>query len=339
IPVLDGPVFLGGLIALALGLALAVLRTLLFTPPVRDRLDGAGAIRLGLLAGAFCAAVALFAFVWSWRALPSAVDPRTYYEVLFWGGGHVLQFAWTLLLLVAWLWLADAIGARLPLKPRVVLVLFALALVLVLATPFVYLAWDVTSVEHRRVLTWMMRLGGGLAILPIGLALVIGVADLRVLAPRLRPLRGALVMSLLLFAAGGLIGFAISGSNVKIPAHYHGCIVGITLALMGVAYELLPRLGFRAPDARLASWQPYVYGVGQLLHIGGLVWSGGYGVQRKVAGAEQVLGNLQQVAGMGMMGLGGLIAVVGGMLFLVVVVRAVWPPGEKAIAAQQGLGI
>ena len=30
------------------------------------------------------------------------------------------------------------------------------------------------------------------------------------------------------------LGLTIYGSNVKIPAHYHGCIVGATLALMGV---------------------------------------------------------------------------------------------------------
>ncbi len=59
-----------------------------------------------------------------------------------------------------------------------------------------------------------------------------------------------------------------------------------------------------------------------MLHIVGLVWSGGYGVQRKVAGAEQVLRSAGEVAGMGLMGLGGLIAIVGGLLFVVVVVRA-----------------
>ena len=42
------------------------------------------------------------------------------YELAFWGGGHVLQFAWTLLLLVAWLLLADASGVRVPISPRVV---------------------------------------------------------------------------------------------------------------------------------------------------------------------------------------------------------------------------
>jgi len=325
IPVLDGPVFLAGLLALGAGVALVVLRAMFAMHPMVRVLDGPAAIRLGLVAAAACTAVALFAFLWSWLALPVGLEPRTYYEVLFWGGGHVLQFTWTLLMLVAWLWLADAIGARLALSPRVILVLFALALVLVCFTPFVYLAYEVTSVEHRHALTWMMRAGGGFAILPLALALAVALARSRQIAPAARPLRTALAMSLILFAAGGLIGFAINGSNVKVPAHYHGCIVGITLAFMGVAYELLPRLGFRAPSSRLAVWQPVVYGVGQLMHIGGLVWSGGYGVQRKVAGADQVLTNLQQVAGMGLMGLGGLIAIIGGAVFLLVVARAVWP--------------
>ena len=92
---------------------------------------------------------------------------------------------------------------------------------------------------------------------------------------------------------------------------------------MGVVYHLLPRLGYSAPRGRLAVWQPYVYGAGQLLHIVGLVWSGGYGVQRKVAGSEQVLRSTAEVAGMGLMGLGGLLAIIGGLLFVVVVLRCV----------------
>jgi len=45
-------------------------------------------------------------------------------------------------------------------------------------------------------------------------------------------------------------------------------------------------------------------------------------VQRKVAGADQVLRTPQEVAGMGLMGLGGLIAIIGGLLFVVVVLRS-----------------
>jgi hypothetical protein len=226
-------------------------------------------------------------------------------------------------MLVAWLWLADACGARVPLSPRVVTLLFGIGLASVFATPLIYLAYDVGSVEHHRLLTWLMRFGGGLAIPPVAAAVLWALARRASVEPDARPLRAALLASITLFGAGGIIGFLIEGSNVRIPAHYHGCIVGVTIALMGLAYLLLPALGHARPSRRLATWQPYVYGGGQLLHITGLVWSGGYGVQRKVAGSEQVLRTTQEIAGMGLMGLGGLIAIVGGVLFVFVMLQAI----------------
>ena len=322
IPVLDEPIFLGGLVVLALGVAVVVVRGMATSLPVRLRLDGADALRFGLNASLVATAIALLAFAASFAAVPSSLAPKAYYELLFWGGGHVLQFTWTLLMLVSWLWLADATGARVPLSPRVVTLLFGIGLVSVFATPVIYLAYDVGSIEHHRLLTWLMRFGGGLAIPPIAASVLFALARNRGVADDAKPLRAALVASLALFGAGGVIGFLISGSNVRIPAHYHGCIVGVTIALMGLAYLLLPALGYAKPSARLATWQPYVYGGGQLLHIVGLVWSGGYGVQRKVAGSAQVLRTTQEIAGMGLMGLGGLIAVIGGILFVVVVIRA-----------------
>ena len=93
--------------------------------------------------------------------MPRTLDGKAYYEILFWGGGHALQFTWTLLMLVGWLWLASACGARLPLSPRVALLMFALALASVFVTPCAYLAHDIASVEHRHLLTWAMRFGGG----------------------------------------------------------------------------------------------------------------------------------------------------------------------------------
>mgnify|MGYP001603634526 CR=1 FL=1 len=326
IPMLTAPLFIGGLLVFAAGAALLVLRSLLTALPLGGAFDGAGALRFGLNAAAVSAAVALLAFGWSCAEVPRSLDARAYYEILYWGGGHALQFTWTLLMLVAWLWLASACGARLPLSPRVALLMFALALVSVFVTPYAYLAHDIASVEHRRLLTWAMRLGGGVSILPIGLAVVFGLHDRAHRSDAARPLRAALLASLLLFGAGGVIGIFIGGSDVRIPAHYHGCIVGVTLALMGLVYLLLPQLGYAAPRGRLAVIQPWLYGGGQLLHIAGLVWSGGYGVQRKVAGAEQVLRSPGEVAGMGLMGFGGAVAIVGGLLFVVVVVRALRQP-------------
>jgi heme/copper-type cytochrome/quinol oxidase subunit 1 len=111
--------------------------------------------------------------------------------------------------------------------------------------------------------------------------------------------------------------------DIVIPAHYHGSTVGVTIAFMGLCYYLLPRLGFGALPPRLAWWQPVLYGGGQLLHILGLAWTGGYGVQRKTAGLAQGVDRLGEMAGMGLMGLGGLISVVGGLLFLIVCYRSV----------------
>lgn len=323
VPVLDGPVFLGALLVFGAGVALLVLRGLWAAQPVGLAPDGEGALRFGLNASVVATAVALIAFGWSWQAMPRGLDPKAYYEILFWGGGHALQFTWTLLMLVGWLWLAAACGARTPLTPRVTIVLFALALAAVFVTPLAYLMHDPASVEHRALHTWAMRIGGGLAIAPVALAVLIGLrAGGSSATAEQRPLRAALLGSMLLFGAGGVIGVFIAGSNVRVPAHYHGCIVGVTLALMGLVLLLLPRLGYAAPQGRLAVAQPWVYGAGQLMHILGLVWSGGYGVQRKVAGSEQVLRSTSEVAGMGLMGLGGAVAIVGGLLFVVVVARA-----------------
>jgi hypothetical protein len=322
VPVLDGRVFLAGLLVFAAGCTLLVLRAMLAAPRVGTRPDGAAALRFGLNAAAVSAAVALIAFAWSWAALPSSLDGKAYYEVLFWGGGHVLQFTWTLLMFAAWLWLAEAIGARALLTPRIAILLFGIGLAAVFATPVLYLAYDVVSVEHYRMQTWLMRIGGGLAIVPFAAAIAYALATAPRPDPAARPLRAALAWSLVLFGAGGLIGLAIQGSNVKIPAHYHGSIVGVTLAFMGLAYHLLPQMGYAAPQGRPATLQPWLYGAGQLAHVLGLLWSGGYGVQRKVAGAEQVLRSTEQIAAMGLMGLGGLAAVAGGILFIVIVIRA-----------------
>ena len=75
--------------------------------------------------------------------------------------------------------------------------------------------------------------------------------------------------------------------------------------------------------------QPIIYASGQMMHIIGLAWSGGYGVQRKTAGAAQGLDSLERVIGMGLMGMGGLVAIIGGTLFLVIVLLAIFRKPDK----------
>ena len=322
IPVLQQTWFLAGLLLFAAGFAVLTLRAMGAIPPVGQWMEGAAALRFGLNTAAVSAMLALIAFAWSYFTLPDYLHGKPYYELLFWGGGHVLQFTYTLLMLVAWLWLASASGAPLTFSPRVALIFFGFGLITIFFTPVIYYSYPVTSVEHIKLFTWLMRYGGSLAALPLSLALLHGLWHAGKATGSGQPLRAALIVSMILFGAGGVVGFLISGTNVTIPAHYHGSIVGVTLAFMGLTYLLLPQLGFRAPEVKLARLQPWLYGGGQLLHVLGLVISGGYGVQRKVAGGEQVLKSAQEVFGMGLMGVGGLVAVAGGVLFLIVVFRA-----------------
>lgn len=322
VPVLQHPIFLVGLTGFALGFSLLVVRSAIARISFGRSVSASAAMHIGLYACTISAVIAIIALLWSYLTIPAYVQGENYYELLFWGSGHVLQFTYTLLMLVSWLWLASASGVLIPLSPRVLAFLFVIGLAGVFFVPVIYLVAPVTTAEHTLMFTWLMQYAGSLAALPLSLALVYGIIDSGKAQSSHSAQRAALWMSMILFGVGGVIGFYIQSSNVTIPAHYHGSIVGVTLALMGVTYDLLPRLGFAMPHQRLAHIQPYLYGGGQLLHVIGLAWSGGYGVQRKVAGAAQGLDMIEKKIAMGLMGFGGLISIIGGFIFLVIVLRA-----------------
>jgi len=217
--------------------------------------------------------------------------------------------------------LAFASGCRIELTPRLTLVFLVFLSLPVITVPFLYLAHEIVSAGHRLAFTELMKYGG-LSCLPLGLAVLASLWRANKPQGEGTYLRAALISSLGLFAVGGVLGFMIAGLDIVIPAHYHGATVGVTIAFMGLTYYLLPRLGFGPLPERMALWQPYLYGGGQLMHIIGLAWTGGYGVQRKTAGLAQGVDRIGEIAGMGLMGLGGLISVIGGLLFLIVAYRS-----------------
>ena len=313
IPILRQPVFFAGLLLAIAGFSVTMLRGV-----ASIRFSLVDPSRMTVSVSALIGIVAVAVTLLSWSAVPEGLEGQGYFEMLFWGGGHVLQFQHALLAALAWFWLAEEIGCAPRLSAGTAAGLLALAAMPVLAVPVILAVAPVGSGEHIADFGMLMMYGHALMLPLIALALM-SLWRARGLAS---PAKSALAASLLLFAVGGVLGYLIRGVNVVIPAHYHGAIVGVTLAFMGLAYVLLPRLGYASPSGRMARLQPYVYGTGQLMHVAGLAWSGGYGVQRKVAGADQMLVSLPQKLGMGLMGLGGLIAVIGGVMFVVVCLRA-----------------
>lgn len=331
VPVLDHPLFLAALGLFALGALLQVLGYL------SRALGGSGLddpLAVGALTAALATLMAAVSFAWTWLGLDPAWSGKARYEYLFWGPGHVLQFAYTQLMLVAWIWLARPLRLSLGLPERWISALLILGVAPLVLVPLIHGLYAPDSAEARLAFTRLMQWGNALAAVPVGIFLAAALVRGRGFAgdPADAPRRRALVASLVLFGAGGLLGASIAGVNTVIPAHYHGSIVGVTLALMGLTYHLLPELGFARPAGRMARWQPLVYGAGQLLHIGGLAVSGAMGIERKTAGAAQGLDSLAVKISMGVMGLGGLLAVIGGILFVVVVLKAFAGRGETAPA-------
>jgi len=320
IPVLQQDMFLTGLVLFSSGVFIQAIRTLLLIKYCFNSIAATVSV-----IGAIFTLSAFIGLLWSFSGLKEDLDALTYYEFLFWGSGHILQFTHTTFLLFAWLLLLINSGFKLNFNFILIRWLFLMLLLALPAALWIYMTQDIVSAEHRDYFTRFMKYGGLLS-MPLGVMVVWTIIASRP-EPSIDcvPCRSALFSSIILFAAGGIIGFLIHGVNVVIPAHYHGSIVGVTLAFMGISYYLLPQFGYKKPVWTSAKVQPYIYGVGQLMHILGLAWSGGYGVQRKTAGSAQGLENLPEIAGMALMGLGGLISIIGGILYLVVVIRCMWP--------------
>lgn len=329
VPVLRHPWFFLGLGACVGGLVIQACRFIHLTAwrPPDSSFTITALLRLAMLLSAWVFLAAVASVLMSWLLMPQDAYGEAFYELLFWGGGHVLQFAYTVMLMAAWLVLAAAAGGSPPVAQRHLRWLFPIAVVPLIVVPWLYTV-PLDQALHVRGFTELMR-WGGLASLPLGLVALASVCRLRPHDAEGRRLAAAAVCSMGLFAAGGVLGFLISGSNTMVPAHYHGSIVAVTLALMGLVYYALPRLGRPITLPRTAHWQSYVYAAGQLMHVAGLAWCGGYGVQRKVAGAAQGLDGLAETAGMALMGLGGVVSVAGGIMFLVVAMTALlgglWP--------------
>ncbi len=242
------------------------------------------------------------------------VDLLEFYQLLFWGPGHILQFCYVQLIIFAWIILiSDAPNIKL--NKKLINIFQWINFICTIPTIFIYWIYSVDSPELYNFFTYHMKYFGGNLIMVIGLIICYNLVKSNII----RSFSGAAILSsLLLLGSGGVIGFLINGANVTVPAHYHGVILGITVSLMGMFYKLLPELGFKGVNNKSANWQLALYSLGQFIHVLALAISGGYGVLRK-----DPLGKLSMKAKffMGVMGIGGSIALIGGILFVILIFK------------------
>jgi heme/copper-type cytochrome/quinol oxidase subunit 1 len=236
-------------------------------------------------------------------------------ERLFWGGGHVLQFTNTISMVTAWMLLAGYVFGTTPMGGRAAKALYAVYLLFIVPSPFIYFIHDTATRAHRDSFTALMQWGHGFPTVVFVLAVVALLLKNRPL-PLKRPGLSALGLSMILFALGGVVALRIHGVNTIIPAHYHFVIGAVTIAFMGLFYESAPVVGRRVYWPRLAAVQPYLYFFGIVLFAGGLFTAGLFGVMRKTYAGEQNLDQIGKLIGMGVMGLGGLVSILGGVAFV-----------------------
>lgn len=346
VPVIDHPLFLGGLAAFFTGTLLFLLETL----GARETPAAARTLLADAAAGLQAAAVALMLAAATWLAtrasLPAGLDAWTKFEFSAWGAGHVLQVANAAAMLAVWLWLLARVTGRPVLSARGGRIVFTALIAPHFAMPLLTARGAMDTLYHSGA-TQLMRWG----IFPVVLVvLALGIRHLRRHRLSGDPMacvaRAGFLASAGLTLLGFILGACIRSSTTLVPAHYHASLGGVTVAFMAAAYLVCSAVrpgttgalaasvsnagGASAVPGPSARRQLLLFGLGQAVFALGFAIGGHYGLGRKMYAGEQHVRTTGELVGLSVMGMGGLIATVAGVWFLVLVLRAMrhWWPGR-----------
>lgn len=245
-----------------------------------------------------------------------------FYEIFFWGFGHILQFAYVILMVFGWYLILKTTKIKIALSEKIIKIcLFCYFLTALFSIKIIFLS-DLNIAEFKNFYTNHMIYGS--SVLPLIFLLftfrVITKKEFYQQKAEHKVLLNCFLASSLLFIYGGLLGSKITISNTLIPAHYHGSTVAVTISLIALTYIFLPKLGAKKINSKMAIWQPLIYGAGQIIHITGLAISGGYGALRK---SPDSLHGFSANFWMGIMGFGGFITMIAGLMFLIICYKSI----------------
>lgn len=308
VPVIIDPLYYAGILALFLGLAIPSVRLLL------DRAaPGTSFLSLPLKASALAYLAAMVAFGHSAALLGDRPLSESYNEDLFWAGGHILQFVNAGLMLAGALALSKARE-----DSRMVRIAFQILSGGAVLSLLLFALTDMADGTQRIGFSDLKYL--------LAVPAILVAADL--FQRRRHWLKAdfpttVIIAAVVTFAVGGIFGFFVDGADTRTPAHYHGVLGGVNIIFFGLFFtEILPRVNRAVVIGKKAYALIGLYAAGQTLQCVGLFMAGGYGTPRKTAGAAQGLEALGAVLGMALNGIGALIAVIGGIMFVVIVGKA-----------------
>jgi cytochrome c oxidase subunit 1 len=298
------------------------------------------------------AAIYIPTFLWSIGVMH--VDPAVY-RLIFWGLGHPAQQINLAAMVSIWYMLGALTIGAVVLNEKISRSAFVLYILFInlaaahhlLVDPVAGPAWKVWNTSYAMYLAVLASMVHGFT-LPAGIevgqrlrGVTQGMFGWLRKAPWGDPGFSSLILSIVIFGfVGGITGVTfgteqinlIAHNTLRIPGHFHATVVGGTaLAFMGATYYLLPLI-FRKQVAfwPLAKIQPYVFALGMLIFTIAMTFAGTFGVPRRhwdITFSNTTF-DLQYSPAVdlviGIMAVGGLIAALGGFMYVLVTVWSVF---------------
>ncbi|MBI2965498.1 MAG: cbb3-type cytochrome c oxidase subunit I [Chloroflexi bacterium] len=349
VPLNIHPLFFVGAIVFALGAFLAV--GVFFASIWRARRERTfrGSLPLATFGAAIAAIIAVetllggaIAYIWQflWSiGIVDSVDAEMY-RVVWWLLGHGSQQINLVAMVTSWYLLAHLTTGAQSVSEKVSRVAFVLYVLFInlgaahhhLSDPGVTSGWRIWNAGYAVYGAAMGSMIHAFAI-PAAVEMALrrqghgGLFGWLRHAPWGNPAFAALAVSLPLFGVlGGITGITFGTEQLNmmvhntlaIPGHFHGTVVaGTTIAFLGIAYAVIRLIGLRELlSHRLATVQIYVFGAGMAVFVITMMWLGYFfGIPRRHPDVSS-LPLVRSPSLEAIMALAGLVAAVGGALFI-----------------------
>jgi cytochrome c oxidase subunit 1 len=289
-----------------------------------------------------------------WSLGYGTVDPQVY-RMVWWGLGHSSQQINVAAHVSVWYLLAGLTVGGVVVNEKISRMAFVLYVLFIsmasahhlLVDPGMGPAWKVWNTSYAMYLAVLASMVHGFTV-PAGVEMgqrlrgyTRGLFEWLTKAPWGDPGFSGMALSVVIFGfIGGITGVTIGTEQIniivhntlRVPGHFHATVVGGTaLAFMAVTYYVLP-LVFRKRVAfwGLAKIQPYVFGLGIVILAMSMIFQGIFGVPRRhwdvtFSNAPfQVEYHPAVQLFQATMGIGGLLAILGGLAYIVIAVATVF---------------
>jgi cytochrome c oxidase subunit 1 len=299
------------------------------------------------------AVVMIPTFLWS-AGLLESID-ASWYRVTWWGLGHMSQQVNVCAMVSVWYLLGTLTTGAKPISQAVCRGAFVLYILFInlasahhiLVDPGVSAAWKIWNTSYAMYLAVLASMIHGFTV-PASIEVAMrrkgfnrGLFGWLTAAPWSNPAFSGFFFSLVIFGFGGGITGVVLGTQqinimahntLRIPGHFHVTVVGgTTLAFMALTYYVVPLIFQREFYAKiLCRMQPWLFAGGITLMAIGMSFAGSYGVPRRHWDVEftGALFSTGFDSGahvmLGLLGVGAVIAFIGLLLFILLVVAAVF---------------